>query len=155
MPTLTRLPLVACTLLCACEVSIASLSANEPTERATISAARELEMARLRERRYLKLDYPLTMRRLENEIRLARAELGMRERRIVEYERIAGSHAPQLFLVTLDEERLAALELRLRLEALDEEKLLLQQQHSEQRKLLRLQTEAVQERLEELRRSAD
>lgn len=152
MIPLAKRPLFACILFCACHPSAALSSASEPAGRAAVSAAaRELEMARLRERRYLRVDYPLTIRRLENEIRLARAELGMRVRRIAEYERIAGTHAPQLFLVTLDEERLAVLELELRLETLDEEKLLLQQQHADQCRLLRLQIEAAQDRFELLR----
>jgi len=147
--------LVACALLSACQFAVA-LEADETGVQMAVSAAeRELELARLRERRYLKVDFPLTIRRLENEITLARVELGMRERRIAEYERIAGTHAPQLFLVTLDEERLAALELRLRLKMLEEEKHLLQQQHTEQRKLLRLEIEAAQERLDELLRPAE
>jgi hypothetical protein len=155
MIPLARWPLLGCILFCACQLSAAAVSGDEPGGGALVAAARELEMARLHERRYLKVDYPMAIRRLENEIRLARTELGMRARRIAEYERIAGTHAPQLFLVTLDEERLAALELELRLEVLDEEKLLFQQQHADQRKLLRLQIEAAHDRWDQLRRVTD
>lgn len=117
-------------------------------------AARELEMAQLRLRRYDAYEYPLALRRLESQIKLAQAELESWRRRVREYEQFDKFVGSAPVLLTLDEARLAVLRYQTGLDDLVHEKELLERSRRDQYRLLKLEVDAAARRLALARKAA-
>lgn len=115
------------------------------------AAERAVELAQLRLRRYARVEYPLKLRKLESEIKLTEAELGVHQDRVAEYERFEKNAYSSPLFFSLQQARLALVESELRLADLGEEKLLLVRYHTDQCRLYELELEEARERLEAVR----
>lgn len=132
-------------------------AAASPADRSDLrfaieSAERDMEIAKIRADRYVRVDYPLEVRKLEGQIKLTQAELEIWKKRVEEYQRITELTESNVMLITLDEARLSVLRLTLTLDDLQEEKLLVTRQHGQQRRLFELEAAAAHSRLAQLRR---
>ncbi len=114
-------------------------------------AERDLEIATIKLRLYVHVEYARERRRLDDEIRLARAEKEALDRHVVEYSNFTRFEYSQPMMLTLDESRLSALRAKLYLEQLIEEKFRLQQHFVDSRRLLELEIEGAADRLGRLR----
>jgi hypothetical protein len=101
---------------------------------------RAAEIARLRYLRYRRIEYPLRMNQLDDEIQIAERELCALDRQIDEYERITQPYSHP-FLVTLESAKMRRLAIELRLKNLRQEKLLLTENFRSDRRLRRLEIE--------------
>jgi len=117
-------------------------------------AARDLEIAQLRLRRYDTYGYPLSLRRLESQIKLAQAELESWRRRVREYEQFDKFVGSAPVLLTLDDARLAVLRFQTDLDDSVHEKELLERSRRDQYRLLKLEVEAAARRLAGVRKAA-
>jgi len=114
-------------------------------------AWRKWETARLRVRQYAELEYPLLVRRLDNEIQLTAAELAMHQREVQAFGPSSNFRYSKAFSYTLERAKLAALEAELRLKELQEQRMLLQRGRADKLRLLELEQDAAAERVIELR----
>lgn len=131
----------------AVEAERASLSA------AIADAARDLEIAQLRLRRYDRVEYPSTLRQLESQIKLAQAELEIWRHRVAEYapfDRWVGS-APML--ITLDDARLNVLRYERALGDLRDDRDALEHSRRDQLRLFELEAQSAAARLLKLRQA--
>jgi len=134
---------------CSCSLLAAPPAAEEiPAPVLTVRAyypsrqlspeARDAEIARLRYHLYRRVEYPQRLSQLDDEIRLAVAELYALDRQIWEYERITLRYSNP-FLVTLESARMRRLDTALRLKNLRQEKLLLVENYQSERRLRKLE----------------
>jgi hypothetical protein len=114
-------------------------------------ASRDYEIARIKLTRYDQVDYPLQLRRLDTQIRLAEAERDVWRRRVQEYSTLENWTGPTGLLITLDDARLSQLRLERLVDDLREERMLLERNHFDQRRLLKLESDAAASRLAKLR----
>ncbi len=132
------------------KVATAQSSAAEH-QRAQIAAAkRDLELAQLRLERFRRYEYPLEIRRLESAIRIAKAELDMFERQVREYERFTKFKDSSPLFTSLEYARINRLKAETTLRDLREEKRLVENNRRRQERLLRLEVEAAEQRLDSL-----
>lgn len=114
------------------------------------AALRELEMRQLRLQLYVRSEYPLERRRLDTEIKLAEAQIGIHAREAAEFEKIQRYNYGQPFRVTVDNARYAELVARTRLADLKEEKRILEAGFRNRCRLLELDVEAAQATLDRM-----
>ena len=103
-----------------------------------------MELAERSLRQFDRVEYPLELRRLSDEIALAKAELDSFERQIAEYKRFPHDRYTQPFFFTLEQARLGRLEAELRWKRLREEKCRLIQFKGEHRRDRVLDVEEAQ-----------
>jgi hypothetical protein len=131
-------------------LALAAPPAQTEQEMALAAAARDVEMAGLRLRRYVKVEHPLKLRELETQRTLKRVEIEKLKALLAEYNQITHRTIPEPFIVTRQATELALLEAELRLANLDEEQLLLERYHSDQTRLYELDLEAAVARYRQL-----
>jgi hypothetical protein len=107
-------------------------------------------MAHLRLRRFMLVDHPLAMRRLESAVKMAQAELDTFKHRLAEYEKLPKFEYSDPFLITLGDARLDVQRAELKLGDLKEEKALIERNYPEARRLLELEIESAAARLDAL-----
>ena len=132
-------------------VGISAASAADSDERLAM-VRRAKEMAEIRLRQFERVEYPLTLRRIENEIKLSEAELAVQKQRIREYGENSVFKYSEAFFVTLQEAKLAALRAELHIDSLKSERLLLEQNRSDRCRLLQLEIDAADDELRMLER---
>src|SRR4051812_14482209 len=100
--------------------SLASMSNAVASERddAIAAARRKHEIAALRLRQFERAEYPLALRRIENDLKIAEAERDVQQRRIKEYGDNGVFKYSEAFLVTLQEAKLALLRAELKIDEL-------------------------------------
>jgi hypothetical protein len=96
------------------------------------------ELRDLEWRLYERVDFPLRVRRLETEIKLAETRLKSLEKLLVEYQSFQKFSTGNPLTLTVEDTRYQILELKLRLENLREERLLLDRYKDDQRRLFEL-----------------
>lgn len=126
-------------------------AARAETSPAIAEAARDLEIAQLRLRRFDRVEYPASLRYLESQIAFQQAELQVWRRRVEEYttfDRWVGS-APML--ITLDDARLNLLRCQRTLADLKADKESLENSRRDQLRLFELEAQQAAARLLKLR----
>ncbi len=131
--------LMAASLLAAGMVVSAAFAATP--EDSVSQAARSVEIARLRFKLYERVDYPLRMRQLQNEIKLQEACVDSLRRRVKETDRFR--YAEGLFTTT-EILRLELLRAELSLQNSQHELQLLERHNQDERRLHRLLIETAQ-----------
>ncbi len=148
MSSLARQTFPALVLVCL----LASLvEAQPPVREAARTARRDVEIAELRLRLYVRVDFALRLRRLDSEIKLTEAEAAS-IKRILEQYRPLERLRPSPLLGTRERTKLQLLETELRLKDLRAERLLLRRYHPDQRRLFELEAERARDRERSLRR---
>ncbi len=147
--------IVSTVILSLCSLMLTDVVAHAaaPTSRATKIrvAERAVEIAELELRRYERVEYPLQLRRLESQIATAKLRVSMHERLLAEYARFTKDGYSSPLILTLERERLALGEAKLRQGDLEKEKLLLVRYRSDQLRLYMLKLEVAQQNLRVLK----
>lgn len=138
--------LALASLLC-----VSTASAGERDD-ALSAAKRRHEMAELRLRQFERVEYPLTLRRIENELKITEAERDVQQRRIKEYGENSVFKYSEAFLITLQEAKLASLRAELKIDELKNERLVLEQNRDDRFRLLQLEIEATGDEVRALER---
>jgi len=102
------------------------------------SAKRTLEIAQLRARLYERVEFPLRLLRLENEIKLAEAQIESFKRLDKEYQQFTKFKYSNPLIHTIETTKLGLLQATLHLKNLKEERHLLRRYFDEERRLRRL-----------------
>ncbi len=102
---------------------------------------RAQEIARLRYLLYQRVEYPLRLRQLDSEIRIASAELKSLDRQIQEYESISRPVASHPFLFTLESAKMRRVAVQERLQFVQHEKRLVLQSFQIERRLRQLEAQ--------------
>jgi len=128
----------------------ADVQAGRPASGKVVSsdAQNDREIAALELRLFERLDYPLRLHKLEREIALTEARLASHRRRVAQYEQFTKFKYSSPMFVTLEEARLAVVELEMTLENLQEEKSLLIRHRPALRRLLELRMKTANARIE-------
>ncbi|MBM4001072.1 MAG: hypothetical protein FJ297_16310 [Planctomycetes bacterium] len=104
--------------------------------------AREAEIARLRQLLFQRVTYPLRLRQLDSEIRIAEAEIRSLDRRVREHESISRPVTSHPFLIELESNKMRRLAAVERLDSLKRERLLLVQNYQIERRLRELEQQS-------------
>lgn len=117
-----------------------------------LSAARhDQRVAELRLKQY-SAEYSLTLHRLDADIRMAKAELAMLERQVQQFGRSSVFRYSSAFSWTLEQARLSALAVKLKLEDLEHQKLLHVRGRADQQQLLESEYKSAALRVAALQR---
>ena len=115
---------LGCLVIAACFLSaLPSQVAGQDANAQIAAARRAVQHAESRLRLYNLVEYPRQLRTLDREIRLAKALLESARRRVREYEQFDKFRYSKPLFVSLENARLLELETRLRVEALQDERL--------------------------------
>lgn len=131
--------------------SAATVTAAERDD-AIAAAKRKYEIAELRLRQFERAEYPLALRRIENELKITEAERDVQQRRIKEYGENSVFKYSEAFRVTLQEAKLAALRAELKIDELKNERLVLEQTREDRCRLLQLEIDAAANEVRALER---
>ena len=157
--SIVRAPLLVVGIMLGCcwQFFPATTQAAEPDRRGIDSAiedaARDLEIAQLRLRRYDRVEYPSSLRHLESQIKLAQAELEIWRHRMTEYasfDRWVGSSP---MLITLDDAKLNVLRFERLVADLRADKESLEHSRRDQLRLHELEAQSAASRLLKLRQA--
>ena len=135
-------------------IPLATSARSAPSD-AIASARRDVEIAELELRRYLRVEYPSQRDHLAAQMTLARAEVNVQRRLVREYERLSRGKTSKPFLVKFSDARMALLAAEVSYQRNCDEKSRLEKFHSSQRRLLELRVEAARERLKSLMKMGD
>ena len=119
---------------------------------ALAAAKRKQEITELRLRQFERVEFPLAIRRIENDLKITEAERDVQQRRIKECGPSSIFKYSEAFLVTLQEARLAALRAELKIDELKNERLLLEQNREDRCRLLQLEIDAAADEIRALER---
>lgn len=128
-----------------------ALAAESP-EAMVAKARRELEVLKIQQRLFRKVEHPRQMRELDTAIRLTQAEVDALENRVRYYKRMADHRSNDTYWDSLQKAELALLEARLRRNNLMQERLAIRRSFSDRCRLLELKIAGVRARLAELER---
>lgn len=111
------------------------------------SALRAVEIARIEQRQYERVEYPSRLRQLDSKIKLTQLEIASLARRLEEYERTDRMVYSRPLVLTLEQNRLAMAAAELHLADLKEEKFLLERYHADRRRLYQLKLDQARAQL--------
>lgn len=141
---------VACAILLHGACNFATAGSFEEAQRtaAKISAARQqLELAEHRVRLFERVEQPLRLNKIESEIQFVAAEVASFERREREYAQFNKWKYSSPLFSTIEQTHLSLLAAQLRLQHLQEQRLLMLRYASDERRALQLAVEEAQQQL--------
>jgi hypothetical protein len=103
---------------------------------------RDADIRALEYRLYDRVDFPLRLRRIDNEITLAEARQKSLEKLLKEYQSFQKFSIGNPLTLTVEDTKLQLLELKLQIESLREERSLMHRYKDEQRRLFELRGQA-------------
>ncbi len=143
--------IVLATILSIFALSVPLAAAQQEGAASLRTAERNLEIAHLQLKQFIRVDYPLELRRLDSEIKMSEAEINSLLRRLDEFGSFhRHTRYSRPFFTTVEDQRLLLLAAELRRSDLRKKKCLMQQSYQDRKRLLELQVEAAAETLEAL-----
>jgi len=106
-------------------------------------AQRNLELAELRYRQFIRVEYPLQRLRIDAEITLIEAEIDSMHRRLAEYEPMNRLRGANPLFTDVENLRLSLLDAELQREILRKERCFLELSRNDRLRLLQLEIEAA------------